>query len=232
MSGFLDLIFPKRCVGCRRFGSFICSDCFSLISFETVPICPICNKNSVTGATHPFCKTSLSIDGLTTGVVYKGIVKKLVYQFKYSPHLSSLRENIGKLFCESLEQQEIFYNLLRDKPVVVVVPLHKNKLKKRGYNHAEIIGSYVAKYFGLEFVPDVLIRTKETKPQYKLSKKQRFENIKGAFNINENLKKDFREKSILLIDDLATTCVTLNECAKVLKKSGARRVWGVTFARE
>lgn len=229
---FLDLLFPKRCIGCGKLGSYICSSCFSLISFSRSSICPVCNRNSLDGATHSFCKKSLSLDGLTTGVEYRGIVKKLVYKFKYKPHVYDLKRVISKLLIEAIIQNETFCNLLAKKPVVVGVPLYKNKERQRGFNHSDLIASFVAGYFNLKIVDKVLIRTRDTKPQYRFNRKQRYQNIKDSFKIVEKYKGKIHGKEILLIDDLATTCVTLNECAKVLKRGGAEFVWGVVFARE
>jgi len=227
-----DLIFPKKCVNCKKYGSFLCASCFALVSFETSLICPVCNKNSIDGLTHKFCKKGKVLDGLVSGVVYKGVVKKIIYQFKYKPYLSKLKKIISKLLCEALSQSETFYKFLELKPVIACVPLYRRKEMQRGYNHSALLAFHVAQYFNLQFVDKALIRTKDTKPQFNLKKEERFENIKGTFEINKKLKNEIMGQDILVIDDLATTCATLNECAKVLKQNGAKKVLGVVFARE
>lgn len=208
----IDFIFPKKCVGCKKFGDFLCADCFSKInysqSFAQVP----------------------GLDGAISVVVYNGVIRKLIRQFKYKPHVSRLGEIISEIMNEGLAQNEGFYNFVsKYKPVIVPIPLGNRRFRERGYNHAEIIASYVAKYFGLDIEPQVLIRLKNTKPQYKLSRKERFENISGAFGVCENQGVP---KSVIIIDDIATSFATLKEAAKTLKKAGAKRVLGVTFARE
>jgi ComF family protein len=111
----------------------------------------------------------------------------------------------------------------------VPIPLSSKRYRERGYNHAEVIASYVAKYFKLVMNSKLLIRVKDTKPQYKLSRKERFENIRGAF---DTIREKKIPRSIVLIDDVATTFSTLQEAAMVLKQSGVKKVLGVTFARE
>lgn len=133
---------------------------------------------------------------------------------------------------EALIQNEVFYRVLDTRPMVVAVPLYKTRERKRGYNHAALIGKGIAKKLSLEYADNLLIRVKDTKPQFRLDRKKRQENISGAFVVNNRLAESIRGRHILLVDDLATTCVTLNECAHVLKRNGARSVWGVTFARE
>lgn len=228
----LEILFPRRCVGCKTFGSFLCENCFTSLSFHEAFVCPSCLKPSIAGFIHPGCKTLHALDGLLSGYTYQGVIKRLLYQFKYKPYLSSLSETLGELLVENLSQSETFYSLLKNKPLILPIPLYFRKEKIRGYNHAALLAFYVAQYFTLEYRKDILFRSKNTKPQFKLSKDKRFENLKNAFSLHDKKKEEIRGKTIILIDDLATTCSTLRECARVLKRSGATAVWGVTLAKE
>lgn len=134
--------------------------------------------------------------------------------------------------CESLNQNELFFQILNQKPAFTPVPLYSAKLKTRGYNHAALLCSYVAQYFKQEYVSDLTNRVKNTKPQYRLNRSARFENLQNAFALNPRHKTYIRGKTIVVVDDVATTCSTLSEIAKVLKRSGAKKVYGVVFARE
>ncbi|OGH12123.1 MAG: hypothetical protein A2857_01060 [Candidatus Levybacteria bacterium RIFCSPHIGHO2_01_FULL_36_15] len=227
-----DVLFSKKCVNCKKLGSYICPECFSTISFSPNSICPVCNKNSIDSSTHSFCKSASHLDGLTCGVIYKGVVRRLIHEFKYKPYIADLKKIIAKLLYEALVQDEIFSKILELNPIVVPVPLYKIKERTRGYNHAALIAKIIAEKFSLQFLDDALIRVKDTKPQFDLNKDQRRKNIKDAFVVNRNLALKITQKPILLIDDVITTCSTLNECARMLKKQGANLVWGVTFARE
>lgn len=228
----LDILFPKKCVGCKKIGSFLCGICFSYIQLYQSFLCPVCLKPSIEGKTHYKCKGMYTLDGLLSGVIYSGASKKLLTTFKYKPYVSALTNTLGELLCEALNQNELFFQLLQEMPLVTSVPLYSRKEKKRGYNHSSLLASYVAQYFNQEINTKLLIRTKETKPQFKLSALERTKNIKNAFEINCAYEKIIQKRVIILVDDVATTCTTLSECAKVLKKAGAHKVYGVTFAKE
>jgi len=227
--GLLDLIFPKYCVNCKKYGDFLCPSCFAYISYDVNINCLVCGKPSYNCLTHPRCMKSNSIEGAFAGVKFNKISKKLVYQFKYKPNLFSLSNFIGDLLYESLIQNEEFTMVSQNKLILVPIPLHKNKFRKRGYNQAEILAREVSKRFGFPVV-DYLLRTKETGSQVGLTKDERQENIKGAFEFKE--KFDVKNKKIILIDDVLTSGATFSECCKVLKKSGAGRVWAIAFAKE
>lgn len=228
--GFLDFIFPKYCVNCRKIGDYICANCFSFLSFDFSMICLVCNRNSLDGLTHPGCKSKYSIDGAFCAVAYKGIMKKLIYNFKYKPYLSDLNKTLTELFYESLIQQELFQKAYSLKPVLVPIPLSKNRLRKRGYNHAQLLAEGLSAKLDLPVV-DCLKRIKETKSQFGLNLKDRKENLKNAFAIIPN-SPITQHPNILLVDDILTTGLTLLEGARILKKNGAKKVWGLTLARD
>ncbi len=228
----LDLIFPKRCVNCRKIGSYICDNCFSCIELFQEHVCPVCLKRSITGETHPGCISAYCLDGLIAGVVYKGVVRRLIHSFKFNPYLSDLLSVTGAIFAEMVSQNELFVKVLHSHPIVTVVPLYSQKQKKRGYNQAELLGRFLSEQMKLEINEKILQRTKNTKPQFTLDKEERFKNILGVFEINKFFQKQINNKTVILIDDLSTSCATLRECAKVLKRNGAKKVYGVTFARE
>ncbi|OGH24233.1 MAG: hypothetical protein A3B47_04160 [Candidatus Levybacteria bacterium RIFCSPLOWO2_01_FULL_39_24] len=243
--GLLDFFFPKHCVNCRKIGDYICANCFSFISFDVSMICLVCNKGSIDGLTHPGCRGKYTIDGAFAGVSYKRTIKKLIYNFKYKPYLADLRSVLTDLFCESLIQQELFQKALGFSPILVPIPLYSKRLRKRGYNHAKLLTEGLSKKLNLKMV-EVLQRTKETKSQFGLTLKERKENIKDAFTLAPNIPafakastfanasadRSAGKANILLVDDILTTGSTLLEAAKMLKKSGVKKVWGLTLARD
>ena len=231
--GLIELIFPKKCINCKKFGEFICADCFARISYNSTYQCSVCFRPAINGMTHPVCSKTKGLDGVIPVVVYNGIVKKLIYQFKYAPNLHKLDSTIGEIMVEGLSQNESFYSYIeRFKPVLVPIPLSAARFRARGYNHAELLTYYVAQYFKLKVRSNVLIRVKDTKPQYKLNKEARIKNLANAFAVSGSINKKNIPESIILIDDITTSFSTLKEAAKVLKKSGVKRVLGVTFAKE
>ena len=112
--------------------------------------------------------------------------------------------------------------------MITYVPLHKERLKERGYNQCELLSAELSKILNIPSVP-TLIKTKHTKPQHTISKlKERQENVKNAYKVID--KNQVNGKRILLIDDIVTTGNTIGECASVLDKSGARAVFCASFA--
>jgi ComF family protein len=129
--------------------------------------------------------------------------------------------------------------------LVVPIPLHKRRLRWRGFNQSELLANYISENLtpGMEIpvLNDILIRKKHTTPQMQVKKySERKENIKDAFEIypvksaggSAEKFKRIKNKNILLVDDVATTGATLNECAKTLKQSGAKKVFALVLARQ
>src|SRR3989344_150419 len=104
----LDFLFPKYCVNCKKLGSYLCSDCFSYLSFDTQGMCLVCGHPSIDGLTHPRCRSSYAIDGAFSSIPYKGVAKKLLYVFKYKPYVTAIQNLLGDLFYEGIIQNESF----------------------------------------------------------------------------------------------------------------------------
>jgi ComF family protein len=112
--------------------------------------------------------------------------------------------------------------------VMVPVPLHTTRLKKRGYNQSELLASQMATFLQLPVNTDTLQRVRKTKSQMKLGIEERHQNVLNAFVCRN---KKLAGQRVLLIDDVCTTGSTLDACAAALKESGAIAVWGLTLAR-
>lgn len=238
----LDFIYPKRCVGCGKVGEYVCANCFSFISFTEHGFCTVCQKGSIDGLTHPVCRMRYEIDGVFASLKYAGVVRRLIRQFKYKPYISDLRGLLNELMYEGIIQKEIFVQLLKGKSAFVPIPLHKSKMRQRGYNQAKVLTEGLIKKLKLErtvelsginrlMTEDLLERIRETKPQFGLSLAERMENMKGAFEI----RMDFLEKlkgtsAVFVVDDIVTTGATFREASRVLKKAGIQRVYGVALA--
>ena len=228
--GILDLLYPKKCVGCKKAGEYICPSCFATISYDVEKICTVCNRASLDGKTHPVCMGKYTLNGTFSAVAYKGVMKKLLYQLKYQPYLTDLIPDLANLCYEALIQDELFIKLLKQSSVFVPIPLSSSRLKKRGYNQAELFAKALGKKLYLE-VQNLLKRVKDTKPQYGLKREERQQNIKDAFEFNAKFKVK-NAKVALLIDDVLTTGSTMLEAAKTLKKNGFEEVWGIAFAKD
>src|SRR3972149_9633323 len=197
MNVILDLLFPKRCVSCGKIGSYICKKCFSRIEFIKNPVCPVCQRQAVEGKTHPGCKGRYRLDGLVVAARYRGPVKAAIIKVKYK-----WIYDIEKIFIDLLAERFWKFDLPSDL-ILVPVPLHSQRKKWRGFNQAEILAKSLAQKFKVAY-SDLLIRTARTKPQVGLDRKQRKENVKGAFALRKIIT-GVTGKNIILVDDVFTT---------------------------
>jgi competence protein ComFC len=228
----LDLFFPKKCVGCKKIGSYFCAGCIQNIK-QTDLVCPKCEKLSIGGVTHLVCRRKFGLDGLWSLGVYseplRGAIQKLKY--RYIEEASEILVNI------TLEYWARWQPFLLDEIkksqgqdwIVVPVPLHWYRQNQRGFNQSALIAKALAQKLGLKYL-EVLKRTKKTKQQAKLLSHERSQNIKNAFEITDSSLLS-SNPNILLIDDVWTTGSTLRECCFILKKNGAKKVWALTLAR-
>ncbi|MCL5019816.1 MAG: ComF family protein [Patescibacteria group bacterium] len=231
----MSFLFPKKCVSCKKLGSYLCENCFAYLSFDVKSLCLICNKPTFNGLTHPYCIKKYSIDGCFSALPYNKTVQKLIYNFKYKPYLTDLKSVLVDLFYDSLIQNEDFNKELEKGGwVFVPIPLFSSKLRKRGYNQAEILAKELSRKFNFKTI-NILKRVRDTKTQVGLSNIDRKLNIKNAFILNSEFiiqNSELKNVNIFLVDDVVTTGSTLSEAASVLKRSGAGRVIGLTLARD
>lgn len=219
----LDLIFPKCCVQCGEFGSFCCAKCLAKIKPIQTQVCPKCGKISDRGKWCPNCKDKSNLTGIIVGADYRvGPTKEMIHYLKYN----GVKENAAILANLLIDQ--LIDTDFRGQIVVTSVPLHSRRLNERGFNQAEILAKLAAKNIGYDY-QNLLIRKKYSDSQVKSSGKKRRENLIGAF-VPDKLASA-KKKTVILVDDVSTTGATLEECAKVLRASGARQVWGLVMAR-
>jgi ComF family protein len=210
-------------------------DKFPLLSFQ---LCPYCEKEiTQAGAICEKCRkyqfektSSLPLSTLICATDYQKIAK-FVHLFKYN-FISNLGQSLGKIITRALQK-----NSLPLPDIIIPIPIHKHKLKWRGFNQAEILANYISQNLtpglSLSVRTDLVFRRKKTKTQMKIeSYQERLNNLHNAFSVPSQAKETLRGQKILLIDDIATTGATLFECAKILKASGAKEVFGAIIARQ
>lgn len=227
-----DLLFPRRCLGCGHSGSYFCQKCLSQIEIVQRFSCPQCHRPSQWGITHFSCQTPLALDGLISIFAYEGIFKKAIQKFKFR-FVTDLSHEFTSLMYRfiSLGFQEVF-SQFDSSWILIPVPLHPWRQRQRGFNQSEILGKLLAEKMNWQFEPNLLIRSRFTQSQTLVKdKKKRQENVRHAFGLNPNSQFAIQDSKFILFDDVWTTGSTARECAKVLKRRGAKKVWTLTVAR-
>lgn len=223
-----ELLFPRRCPICDDivvpWGTLCCPGCQKRIGYLGNHYCMRCGKG-LSGEENEYCHDCRKyphkfVRGRSL-YRYESVAGAL-FRFKYQG-----RQEYADFFGE-----ELYRYLGRDIQTmgieaVVPVPLHKSRLKERGYNQAGILGKALAKRCGLAFREDMVIRHKKTVPQKQLSRKERQNNLKKAFKLTRN---DVKLNTLLIVDDIYTTGSTVDALAQVLLAGGARQIYVVTLA--
>jgi ComF family protein len=220
-----ELLFPKFCLGCHKIGAYLCPECQNKLEYFTNETCLYCHKKSPYGLTHPGCQKRWGIDGALTIFHYNQTLKQIIKAFKYRQAIAVWEEFSLLINPEKLNRVKNWSPATFLQPI----PLHQQRFKERGFNQAEIIAQFFNRFLKLK-IGDCLLRNKETKPQAQISeKKERKQNMSQAFIVKN--KKEVKNATIILVDDLLTTGETVKAAGKVLKKEGARFVFALTIAR-
>lgn len=200
----LDLFYPNRCgvCGCHiPFDEFFCNTCMGM--FSSPP------KNFHV----PY------VDFFTAFTAYDRFGKKLVARFKNESDGYAL-SGAAYLIYKSLNND--LGERLKDIDVITYIPMKKSELRKRGYNQGKIIARELS-YLTDKPWRSLLVKIRANRPQKSLSAADRAENVKGVFGCKN--PKSVKGRTVLLIDDVATTGSTISEAARVLKDAGAERLW-------
>ena len=228
---FKDLVFPPECLGCGMDGMFLCEKCLGEME-----------KLSKIVLTRDNLPKEDHLDFLLAACDYEKsrLMRNFIHGLKYE-FIRELAEPLGEALWNVMRN---VYNSGRSEINILgslnfdisgtkdfsvcAVPLSKSRLKWRGFNQSELLASSFAKRAGL-CQTGFLTRKSFHKAQMELSREERQKNVEGVFEIKPELP--LMPRKVLLIDDVATTCSTLNECAKVLKEAGAEVVGALVLAR-
>ena len=193
---------PKRCPYCNapiKVSDNICADCAEKVKIG------LYEKYAAGGYK---CKSPF---------MYTGIYKKALLNFKFHSRPAAA-QSLALPLAECIKSG---YGDIRFD-CAACVPMHKNQLRKRGYNQSELLAKEVSGLLNLQY-QKLLIKTKDNQPQHTLGQTQRRNNVKGVYKaVNTECIQD---KTVLLIDDVLTTGYTLGECCKVLRKAGAKQIY-------
>ena len=218
----LDLVLPPRCGGCRRLGSWLCEGCRARIRRLEEPLCRRCGVELDSARRECGCRARLrSLSRLRSAVAFEGPIESAVHRFKYEGW-RRLAGPLGQLVAERLVVEGLAARC------VVAVPLHRERLRQRGYNQADLLAEDLRRRLAVFAPVGKLVRTRPTPPQVGRDRLRRFENVSNAFEWHG---PRLDGEAMLLVDDVATTGATLDACARALREAGSGPVIGVSVAR-
>lgn len=211
----LDLLFPIECCGCGREGSWLCPGCAKKLQFGT--------------------KEDLQIPALDrifiAGDYDDKLLADLIKKFKYN-FIAALGRPLAEFLCRYWSGQLALSEFpaaeaIAANPIVIPIPLSPRRRRWRGFNQAEILANALAAYYHYER-SNGLKKNKHGLPQASLDGLARKNNIQGSFNYTG---PDLRGRTVIIVDDVATTGATLNEAALIIRQQGAAKIYGLVLAK-
>ena len=239
VDGVMSLLLPADCLLCKRplkplNRSFICLTCWQKVEWLPSGCCIRCGKplfihgkNSDLDLICFECKIDPPhFQRLFSPTVYRGVMAEAIRLFKYNGKRGIIRgfAQIIKICIKRFGLTSLGLE------AIVPVPLHVRRLRERGFNQAKDLADVIGKCLNIPVWNNYLVRVRYTKPQTRLKKQERRKNVKDAFSVKKSAKGQGKDKKILLVDDVYTTGITLNEASYEMKKDGAQ-VFSFTLAR-
>ncbi len=218
--GLIHLAFPEECLGCNkqesRRSDFLCLDCLYHLPYTD-------HFNQPANAFERHFVGRVPIRAGAALFVYSYIIENLIHQFKYNE-----MTKIGKRFGQEIGQKIYGSSLFQKVDIIIPVPLHPAKFRKRGFNQSEILAAEIGDILNIPVESKILIRSKQTKTQTKQNRINRIENMNEAFGLEQGHLH--QGQHVLLVDDVLTTGATLEACALKLREAGVENISMVTLA--
>lgn len=226
----INILFPHRCFSCFEVvedQDGICASCWQKLTFVTKPICKKCGTQFSISIDEDFLCPACIQDSahFTCGrhlLKFDEHSKKLIHAFKY--HDKTILANFFARLLYNKHQE-----LMQGYDMIIPVPMHRWKRVLRMYNQAELFAKALTGYSSIPTCLDILKKTKFTKSQVSLRRKDRYKNLNNTISISQG--GNIRGKNIILVDDVMTTGITLKICANLLKEAGARNILMFSIAR-
>lgn len=226
LRGLLELVFPPACQVCRNGGTFpLCATCRCAFRLVRPPVCQKCGKPlqgqpDLLFTCIPCRHRRLYFAAARAAGIYDGTLRDAIHALKFRSG-RALAAPLGSLMAACAAGAR-----LPAAQLVIPVPLHRRRLRERGYNQSELLAAEVSDRLGLPVRSDVLLRRQTTEAQSALTLEERRANVRGAFIAARALDG----QTVLLVDDVLSTGFTASECARVLRQAGAGQVIVLTAA--
>ncbi|MBQ6129091.1 MAG: ComF family protein [Lachnospiraceae bacterium] len=223
----VDALFPRICPICNDIVPFgkgdVCPGCEHLLTYCEDPVCEKCGKPVDDGARYCADCERLrhTYDEGRAALIYDEYMSKSIYRFKYNGK-REFAPFYARVITGRLADTIRGWNV----EAIIPVPVHKSRLKKRGYNQAKLIAVEISKVLGIPVRDDVVTRAFATDAQKMLGPAERQNNLKKAFKVTQNVVK---LESVLIVDDIYTTGATVDALASCLKGAGIKRVFFVSL---
>jgi ComF family protein len=232
LRGLLELALPPVCADCGAAvlaSAVLCARCDARLPRLPLDGCPRCQRPGTRGAECGACAGRASpLAACCAAVAYQGDVEVWIQRFKY-PRRGWRGLDPAPLGVVRQLVSEVARAAPGPSPTSVVpVPLHPRRLRERGFNPAALLARCIARERGGRFDAGLLARVRDTPSQTGLDRRARRVNVRGAFRVREGLRP---ASVVWLVDDVVTTGSTLVECARALRRAGARRVVAICIAR-
>lgn len=228
----LNVLLPPRCLGCARVveePGTLCAACWERLDFLGPPHCAACGfpfefDHGEDALCGDCLRTPPAYERARAVVRYDDASRDLILGFKHADRTFAVPAFSRWMARAGAE-------LLEDADLIAPVPLHRLRLLRRRYNQAALLAHGIAKVSGFPVVPDLLVRTRRTPSQGRLSAARRRRNVRGAFAVKGSRADLLKGRRVLLIDDVLTTGATVSACARALVRAGAKAADVLTLAR-
>ena len=227
MNLLIELLFPRRCPICDKpvdkIGCYICKKCENALQYVEVPYCMKCGKG-LKDETKEYCMDCQNMEHFfhSGRALYEyEPIKESLYRFKYEgrkEYAEFYGKEMAKQFGEQLKEWKV--------DAIVPVPMHIEKVKKRGYNQAFLIAKVLGKELNIPVRDEIVTRVRATSPQKQLNGKERQNNLKNAFKIGKN---DVKLNTVVVVDDIYTTGATMDAVTECLKRAGVGKVYCISL---
>jgi ComF family protein len=222
ISDFISLFFPEVCLGCKRSllyqEEFLCAHCLYSLPYTHFHL-----EKDNEAAKRLWGRVPLEAVASYFYFTRGSHVQQVLHSIKYRNKFKAA-EFFGRLYGSELVASEVF----KDATMIIPVPLHKKRLRQRGYNQSEHFAKGLSESMGISMHVGILKRTHFNKSQIRKSRYQRYENTRGIFILDQ--AREIVNQHVLLIDDVLTTGATLEACAQALLKVEGVKVSVVTLA--